>query len=123
MRSIHFILAAVFLLALAGTTHGEDFVDLFNGKDLTGWQGDPDLWSVKDGAIVGQTSAENPLKKNSFLMWRGRKPGDFELRVTWKIAVGNAGVQYRSKDEGEHVASGYQADIVGTDPDPYTGIL
>jgi hypothetical protein len=123
MRILSLIVAAILCISLVGAEPAGEFVDLFNGKDLTGWEGDPDLWSVKDGAIVGQTSAEKPLKKNSFLMWRGGKPGDFELHATWKIAGGNSGVQYRSKDEGDHVAAGYQADIVGADPDKYTGIL
>ena len=45
--------------------------ELFNGKDLSGWDGNPELWSVKDGVIVGQTAGPEQLKYNQFLIWRG----------------------------------------------------
>ena len=44
---------------------------LFNGTDLTGWKGQPEFWSVKDGAITGQTTQETPVKENTFLIWDG----------------------------------------------------
>ena len=97
--------------------------DLFNGKDLTGWDGDEQVWSVQDGAITGHTTAERPIKHNTFLIWKGGSPGDFELHLKFKISNHNSGVQYRSKDLGDHIVSGYQADMVGDDPDKYTGIL
>ncbi len=91
------------------------FVSMFNGKDLTGWEGDPKLWSVKDGNIVGQTTADNPLKTNTFLIWRAGKPGDFVLRLSFRIENHNSGVQYRSHEiEGvPYGMGGYQADILG----------
>jgi hypothetical protein len=113
------------LLALAGSAPAADddgFTPLFNGKDLTGWAGRTDLWGVKDGAITGTTTKENPLKQNTFLVWQGGKPGDFEVRFEYKIQGGNSGFQYRSKvtDEAAFVVGGYQADI---DSKPvYTGI-
>ena len=99
---------------------------LFNGKDLTGWKGFTELWSVKDGCITGQTHADaaNPgkstLKSNTFLIWDG-EVGDFDLTFKYKITdkegkgegFGNSGVQYRSKvinPEG-FVVAGYQADF------------
>jgi hypothetical protein len=96
---------------------------LFNGKDLTGWEGDPAVWSVEDGAIVGRTTAEAPIKNNTFLIWRGGNVGDFRLRLQYRIEGGNSGVQYRSKvaDPDKWIVGGYQADI---DSKPvYTGIL
>jgi hypothetical protein len=76
---------------------------LFNGKDLTGWDGDPRLWSVKDGAIRGDTTAQNPAKGNTFLIWKGGTAGDFELRLMFRLSnTNNSGIQYRSK----HVADG-----------------
>ncbi len=96
---------------------------LFNGRDLTGWDGDPACWSVQDGVITGRTTAEHPVKKNTFLIWKDGTVRDFELHASFKISNHNSGIQYRSKDEGDHVASGYQADIVGDTPDKYTGIL
>jgi len=97
--------------------------ELFNGKDLEGWDGDPALWSVEDGVITGRTSKDKPLKHNNFLIWKGGTLKDFELHVKYKIANGNSGVQYRSTDDGDHRVSGYQADIVGGDNDKYSGIL
>ena len=95
---------------------------LFNGKDLTGWDGDPRLWKVVDGVITGQTTAENPTKGNTFLIWRGGTLKDFELRVVWKLENHNTGIQYRSKEGPEKwVVGGYQADMDGTNT--YTGIL
>lgn len=126
-------LAAVFVLQTARADEGKP---LFNGKDLSGWKGFPELWSVKDGCITGQTKADpsNPgkstLKGNTFLIWEG-EVGDFELTLKYKITdkdgagagFGNSGVQYRSKvvnPEG-FVVSGYQADFeIGK---TYSGIL
>src|SRR5262245_29777513 len=57
------------------------FVSIFDGSTLKGWDGDPKFWRVEGGAIVGQTTAENPLKENTFIIWRGGEPGDFELKL------------------------------------------
>jgi len=106
-------------------------VAIFNGTDLTGWEGNPELWSVKDGAITGITPADpaNPsrsvLTHNTFLVWTGGTVADFELTFRYRIEKGNSGVQYRSKllDPGAFgpIASGYQADFeAGT---TYSGIL
>jgi uncharacterized protein (TIGR03067 family) len=105
------------------------FQNMFNGKDLTGWTGNPKLWSVQDGAIVGKTSAEDPLKSNTFLIWTNGEPGDFEMRCEFKImpnnsqGFANSGIQYRSKvlDPKNWVVGGYQADMEAG-PN-YTGIL
>src|SRR2546425_9086191 len=60
---------------------------IFNGTDLTGWTGDPRLWSVKEGAITGQTTPENPAKGNTFLIWTNGEVGDFELRCSFKLTA------------------------------------
>lgn len=87
----------------------EGFTALFNGKDLTGWQGDSRLWSVKDGAIIGST--ENvKLAHNSFLMTE-KKYSDFVLRVKVKLRNHNSGVQFRSQVLDDYAAKGYQADV------------
>ena len=81
----------------------DGFVSLFNGKDLTGWDGDPRLWSVKDGVIRGETTAQNPAKGNTFLIRKDVTAADFELRLKFRCnAANNSGVQYRSR----HVADG-----------------
>lgn len=100
---------------------GEGFAMIFDGKTLTGWDGDPKYWSVKDGAIVGQTTPANPTPRNTFLFWTKGKLADFELRLQWKIEGGNSGIQYRSTRYDGWVAGGYQADIDAKHN--YTGIL
>src|SRR5688572_27414142 len=70
---------------------------LFNGKDLTGWNGDPKLWSVKDGAIHGETTDENPASGNTFIIWKDGTTKDFDLRLSFRCtATNNSGIQYRS---------------------------
>jgi len=97
------------------------FVSMFNGKDLSGWEGKPGGWSVEDGAITGQSTEEKPCVKHHYLMWRGGKPGDFELRLSYRIVGGNSGVQIRSREVPEWDTSGYQADLeAGTQ---WTGCL
>ena len=103
------------------------FKSLFNGKDLTGWAGRPNHWSIEDGAITGTTSKENPAKGNNFLIAKDGEQNlivdDFEIRFSYKFssAWGNSGLQYRSKDRGNFVVHGYQADMeVGPS---YSGIL
>jgi len=88
------------------------FVSLFNGKDLTGWDGDPRFWSVIDGFIRGQTTADNPTKGNTFCVWRDGKPRNFILKTKFRLHNHNSGIQYRSREVGKWVMAGYQADIV-----------
>jgi hypothetical protein len=117
------------LLAPPASAADTGFQSLFNGKDLTGWDGNPKLWSVKDGAITGQTTAENPTKGNTFLIWTNGTVADFELRCSFKLTPGdakgfaNSGIQYRSKvvDPANWVVGGYQADMEAGPT--YTGIL
>lgn len=100
-------------LSTALSAEEEAFESLFNGKDLTGWDGRSQFWSVKDGAIVGQTSeTKQPRdKKNTFLIYRGDSFDDFELRFDYKVEGFNSGVQYRSTDEGDYHVNGLQADF------------
>ena len=116
-------LAIVFaaLLGSAYSACADEFKPLFDGKSLAGWEGNTKFWSVKDGTITGQTTADNPTAGNTFLIWRGGEVKDFELHLKFKIIGGNSGIQYRSVDKGNHVVNGYQADIdsEGT----YIGIL
>jgi hypothetical protein len=126
-------LIAALLLAQAGcTTVGKvetGFKPIFNGEDLTGWTGNPKLWSVKDGAITGQTTAENPARGNTFLIWTNGMTADFELRCSFRLVPGdnkgfaNSGIQYRSQvfDLSYWVIGGYQADMEAGPT--YTGIL
>jgi uncharacterized protein (TIGR03067 family) len=112
---------------LSVTAAEEGFKSIFNGKDLTGWDGNKQFWSVKDGAIVGQTTAENPTKGNTFLVWTGGDVSDFEMRFSYRFAPNNdranSGVQYRSKVTNQQtwIVGGYQADFEAG-PN-YSGIL
>ncbi len=85
--------------------------NLFNGKSLQGWDGDPRYWSVSEGLIRGQTVLSNLPLRNTFLIWRGGILKDFELRLKFRVRSGNSGVQYRSRDLGNWVVAGYQAEI------------
>lgn len=87
------------------------FTSIFNGKDLTGWDGDPRLWFVKDGAIRGQTTKENPAPGNTFCIWRGGKLKNFILKLKFRLQNGNSGIQYRSKELDKWRVSGYQAEV------------
>ena len=97
--------------ASAADSAGDGFVCLFDGKTLDGWEGKSQFWSVRDGAITGQTTAENPTKGNTFIIWRGGKPADFELRLKFRMVGGNSGIQYRSVEMDDFVVGGYQADF------------
>jgi len=117
-------LGLISTLALNVTAADDDgWVSIFNGKTLQGWKGKPEFWSVRDGAISGQTTKENPTKGNTFIIWRDGKLGDFELRLKFRIVGGNSGIQYRSEElkNDPFVVRGYQADFeAGT---RYIGIL
>ena len=93
------------------------FVQIFDGTSLKNWDGDPTFWRVEGGSIVGESTEANPVKQNTFLIYRGGEPADFELKAEFRINASNSGIQYRSvqvpADEktGKWVLKGYQADI------------
>jgi len=94
------------------------FKSIFDGKTLKDWDGDPQYWRVEDGAIVGQTTDKNLPKYNSFIIWRGGQPADFEVKLEYRIsAMGNSALQYRSSELPgvKWVLRGYQADIDGAE--------
>ncbi len=122
IRKIEIVLAAV-LISVASVAVAADanvkkgpepekgFAAMFNGKDLTGWEGKPGGWTVEDGVITGQSTQEKPCKKHHYLMWRGGTPGDFELRLSYRLVGGNSGIQLRSRELPNWDTSGYQADM------------
>jgi hypothetical protein len=121
-------LSIVLLTARGLAAAEEGFKPIFDGHTLQGWEGDPKLWRVENGTIIGQTTAENPAKNNTFLIWRGGKVADFELKLEFRMpnpGFANSGIQYRSREEpktvGRWVVGGYQADMDGENQ--YTGIL
>jgi hypothetical protein len=84
---------------------------MFNGRDLTGWEGKPGGWWVEDGAIMSQSTIENPCVKHHYLVWQGGEPADFILRFKYKLVGGNSGVQIRSQTRPNWDTWGYQADM------------
>lgn len=125
-RSFFFItlLGSALPLFSAEPTPPEGFEAIFNGQDLTGWEGGKEYWSVEDGALTGVT--DGSLKYNRFITWKAGKVRNFELRVQVKVTPdGNSGLQYRGQerpDLGEWVVTGYQCDVVPKNPD-YNGML
>ena len=93
------------------------FTSIFDGSSLKDWDGDPAFWRAEGGAIVGQSTPANPVKQNTFVIWRGGEPKDFELKVEFRMSATNSGIQVRSvqlpagPDVGKWVMKGYQADI------------
>lgn len=125
-------LAALGSLALPGIPVAQEartpdstkgFVAIFDGKTLNHWDGDPALWRVEAGTIIGETTPDKRLTQNSFLIWRGGTTRDFEFKVDYRMTPNaNSGVQYRSvvvPNLGQWVLKGYQADLDGADQ--YTG--
>jgi hypothetical protein len=97
------------------------FQPIFDGKTLTGWDGDPKYWRVDGGVIVGEITPETVIKSNTFIIWRGGRPRDFELKLDYRItASGNSGINYRSQVVPDTVTPantfalrGYQFDLDG----------
>jgi len=95
-----------------------DMKVLINGKDLTGWDGDPRLWSAKDGVLRGETTREKAARGNTFLIWKDGTLKDFDLRLSFRMnATNNSGIQYRSrhvtegKGNNNWVVRGYQHEL------------
>jgi hypothetical protein len=122
------VIALVLVLtAFVFPGYGEEaeagFVSMFNGKDLSGWEGLPEAWRVEDGALTAESTPEKPCTRAHYLMWRGGKPADFEMRTDFRLqgAGGNSGIQFRSRELPEWDTSGYQADI--ENGEQWTGCL
>jgi hypothetical protein len=115
MRYIAVVLGLVCALAVAageGSSKSDSSSSFFNGKDLAGWEGLMDEWTVKDGAIVGKVPEGQ--KFNTFLCSK-KKYKDFELsfQIRLKDGKGNSGVQIRSElvEPQHYTVKGPQADI------------
>jgi hypothetical protein len=89
---------------------------------LTGWAGDEAIWSVREGAITGQTTADTGLKVNNFLIWEAGQPENFELRLKYKLVGGNSGIYFHAEKQpdGEPLI-GPQADFSADHR--WTGVL
>lgn len=97
------------------------FTPIFDGKTLAGWEGHPRYWRVDDGSLVGEITPSTVIKSNTFIIWRGGRPKDFELKLDYRITPeGNSGINYRSTIVPDSVTPGnafamrgYQCDIDG----------
>jgi hypothetical protein len=97
------------------------FEPIFDGKTLEGWDGDPKYWRVEDGSLVGEITPATIVKSNTFIVWKGGRPKDFELKLDYRItAEGNSGINYRSAlvpdpvtPANKFAMRGYQCDIDG----------
>ena len=102
MKLRYLLAIALSASALTAFAAESGFKSIFNGKDLTGWEGLGDFWSVRDGAITGVTTKEHQPAANTFLVWKGELK-NFELRARFRLTGqndsgwGNSGVQYRSR--------------------------
>jgi hypothetical protein len=111
------LLTTTLSLSSAAAEIEKGFTSMFNGKDLTDWEGLPGAWDVVDGAITAESTPEKPCKAAHYLMWRGGKPGDFELRTQFRLqgSGANSGIQFRSRELPNWDTSGYQADMENSD--------
>lgn len=132
---IHALIMLVALLAGSCNTSGmsnenkddsalaeDGFESIFDGKSLKDWDGDSVYWKVENGNLVGEVTPSTPLERNTFIIWQGGQPANFELKGEFRItADGNSGVNYRSVklDSIQFGLKGYQADIDGKNR--YTG--
>ncbi|MDQ3330358.1 MAG: DUF1080 domain-containing protein [Planctomycetota bacterium] len=109
--------AALFSSGQASAADEDGFKPIFDGKTLKGWDGNPQFWSVRDGAITGQTTDDNKTTGNTFIIWKEGEVADFELKLEYKIVNGNSGIQYRSKQmtDDKWVIGGYQGDFEAGD--------
>jgi hypothetical protein len=105
--------------ALEGDEPG--FRTIFDGRTLDGWEGDQRYWRVENGSLVGEITPETVIKSNTFIIWRGGQPRDFDLKLEYRItAEGNSGINYRSvvvpdpvTPSNQYAMRGYQFDIDG----------
>ena len=89
------------------------FRPIFNGRDLTGWSQQDNYFSVKDGVIIGESTADHLCKPNHHLVYTAEELTDFELRAEFRLSKkANSGIQLRCKPQfvGDN---GYQADMNG----------
>lgn len=93
-----------------------DFISIFNGRSLEGWEGDTIYWRAENGVLIGEITPATILQRNTFIVWQGGSPADFELKVDFRISEGgNSGINYRSVAVADvpFALRGYQADIDG----------
>ena len=118
-----FLAWSLLVLLVSPAARAGDWQSLFDGETLNGWDGDPQRWRVEEGAITGESSDAQPLKQNTFIIWRGGYLDNFELKLRYRLNGGNSGIQYRSFEvpDSPWSVGGYQADLEAGPR--YSGIL
>jgi hypothetical protein len=102
--------------SIAGDEPG--FQPIFDGRTLAGWEGNPVYWRVEGGAIVGEIAPDRVIKSNTFIVWRGGRPRDFELKLDYRITPdGNSGISYRSAIVPDTVTPGNRFAMRGSQCD------
>jgi hypothetical protein len=117
MAAPSILLTAAFLSmfpAMAADGDDQKPRKLFNGRDLSGWQGVPGWWRAEDGVLIAESTAENPCEKSNYLVWTGGQPSDFQLECEFRLSPeANSGIQIRSETRPGFDTYGYQADMTG----------
>ena len=114
---LRFFVAIAVVVGWISAARAEDppgFKSVFNGKDLSGWNGNTELWKVEDGAIV----AESPKQKQNEFLVIDKPYRDFVFKASFKLkdGYGNSGIQFRSvRRQGDTEMIGYQADLGAPD--------
>jgi len=101
-------------LLVAPQSDAEGHRPIFDGRSLDGWRGDPSYWYVRDGVLVGESTAVRPCSEATCLVWEAGELGDFEMRFEVRRKGGGAGVRFRSERVGDFRCAGYRADLAGT---------
>lgn len=118
MRTLPFALLALGACASA-TAAPSGLRPIFDGRTLDGWSA-PDMsyFSVRDGAITGETTREHNPPRNQFIVWTGGTVSDFDLRFTFRLIgpKANSGMQFRGTVKEHGLVHGYQADIARQGP-------
>ncbi|MDR1964755.1 MAG: DUF1080 domain-containing protein, partial [Planctomycetaceae bacterium] len=100
LLTLFFVCSLIFATNLFGVAKADEdeFVSIFNGTDLTGWEGIPGGWDVVDGCIVGESTPEKPCQRSHYLYWTEKEPDNFHLKLTFRLqGNGNSGIQFRSE--------------------------
>ncbi len=93
MKLLFFLPYIALITSLFAEDPSPGFKAIFNGKDLTGWNGEPGRWTVEEGAITGTVTPDNPLKTNSFLVWQGGR--EAKLRAAPESTLAEMGSEQR----------------------------
>jgi hypothetical protein len=107
------LISTVSLTAAEPVKDVEGFAAIFHGKDLTGWEGQPNGWKVENGCIVGESTPEKPCTRSHYLYYAADEPANFHFKMTFRMRGNgsNSGVQFRSEKRPNWDTYGYQADV------------